>query len=78
MSTLRPVEPRRSIYNLEPQHLLARAALNLPGMTSIRICDLFPDCPDPISAESPSEVIRVARELTMRSLEGVNLEKIQA
>ena len=77
MPILQPVEPRRSIYNLEPQHLLARAALNLPGMTSIRICDLFPDCPDPISAESPSEVIRVARELTMRSLEGVNLEKIQ-
>lgn len=74
-SILQPAEPRVSVYNIDPQHLKARVA-DLPGMTSVRVADLFPDSPRPISAGFPPEVRRVMRELTLKALGKVDLSKI--
>lgn len=75
--TLKPINPRCSKYNIDPELLMTRAALDLPEMTSIRVADLFPDCPNPVSADSTVEIDNVTRQLTMRSLEKVSLEKIK-
>jgi len=57
--------------------LKTRTADILPDITALRVSELFPDCPKSISAESPSEINRITRELTLRSLEKVSLDKIQ-
>jgi len=75
-SILPPAEPRISSYNMDPQLLKSRAA-ELPGLTSVRVADLFPDSPKPVSASSPAEVRSVIRSLALQALEKVDLSKIQ-
>lgn len=74
--TLPPTEPRVSSYNIDPQLLRSRAA-QLPGLTSVRIADLFPEVPSPIAATSASDVRRTIRERTLRALEKTDLSRIQ-
>ena len=45
--TLKPADPARSQYTIEPGLLKMRAA-DLPGMTSVSFRDLLPSIPDPI------------------------------
>ena len=61
-ATLKPAEPRISNYNMDPQLLKSRA-VELPGLTSVKIAELFADSPKPISAESPDEVRGAIRQL---------------
>ena len=76
MMTLPPAEPRTSTYNIDPRLLRLRAA-NLPGLTSVRIAELFPDSPEPISATLASDVRKTIRERTLQQLERVDLSMIQ-
>ncbi|MEW6671678.1 MAG: hypothetical protein AB1427_08235 [Thermodesulfobacteriota bacterium] len=74
--TLPPVKPRPSNYNMNPELLEMRAA-HLPGMRSVRVSELFPDSPQPISAGSATEERAVIRKLTLQALAKINLEKVQ-
>jgi len=75
-ATLPPAAPRVSSYNMDPQLLKSRAA-ELPGLTSARVADLFPDAPTPIQAKSPAEVRHTIRERTLQALEKIDLSKVQ-
>ncbi|MBU2608741.1 MAG: hypothetical protein KKF26_05425, partial [Chloroflexi bacterium] len=75
-ATLPPAAPRVSSYNMDPQLLKSRAA-ELPGLTSTRVADLFPDAPTPIQAKSPAEVRHTIRERTLQALEKIDLSKVQ-
>ena len=56
--TLKPADPVRSQYTIEPG-LLKMRAVDLPGMTSISFRDLLPSIPDPIfPSEQGIEAIR--------------------
>ncbi len=74
--TLPPAAPRVSSYNLDPRLLRSRA-VDLPGLTSVRVADLFPDAPEPIRAASPSDLRQAIRQRTLQALQGVDLSKIQ-
>jgi hypothetical protein len=74
--TLPPSETRFSSYNIDPQLLRARAC-NLPGITSVRISDLFSDSPMPISETSPDGIRRIIKERTLQQLGTVRFDKIQ-
>ena len=76
IETLAPTEPRASYYNIDPKALHARAA-QLPGMRGIRIADLFPDVPRPITAESADEIREKIKADTLHQLLSVDLSKIQ-
>jgi hypothetical protein len=76
-ATLSPAMPSNSPYAIRPS-LLGERAAQLPGMTSVRISDLFPDLPKAISLESSDVIRKRVRELTLNSLKGVDLSKIQS
>jgi hypothetical protein len=72
--TLKPADPARSQYTIDPGLLKMRGA-DLPGMTSISFRDLLPSIPDPIF---PSEQgIEAIREATRESLIRVDLSRIK-
>ena len=75
-ATLPPAAPRVSSYNMDPQLLKSRAA-ELPGLTSVKVADLFPDAPTPIQAKSPAEIRHTIRERTLKALEKIDLSKVQ-
>jgi hypothetical protein len=75
--TLPPSKPRASLYNIDPQ-LLTTRVVDLPGLTSIKVAELFPDAPLPLSALSPAEIRREIRERTLQELDEVELTKIHA
>lgn len=74
--TLTPTPPRASYYNIDPRDLQMRA-IHLPGLTSVRVDDLFHDTPRPISASTPEEMARVIRVKTLSALKDIPLERIQ-
>jgi hypothetical protein len=74
--TLPPTAPSRSPYAIDPSLLNDRAA-QLPGMIGVSNSDLFPDTPRAISLDSPDVIRRTIREITLGSLGGVDLSKIQ-
>ena len=72
--TLKPADPVRSLYTIDPGSLKMRG-VDLPGMTSISFRDLLPGIPDPIF---PSERgIEAVRQATRESLTGVDMAKIK-
>lgn len=75
-STLQPTDPRVSIYNMDPK-LLKTRAVDLTELTSVKVSDLFPDSPKPISDMSPAGIRRIIRERTLQELDKVGLDKIQ-
>ncbi len=76
MKTLPPARPRISTYTLSPELLKARA-VNLPELTSVTIEELFPDAPRPVPAKSAAEIRKVIRSLTLKSLDKLDLNRIQ-
>ena len=76
MKTLPPAKPRISSYNMSPE-LLKTRAVDLPGLTSVSLGELFPDVPQPIPAKSPEEIRRVIRDRTLKALKNISLRKIQ-
>lgn len=76
MATLIPTPARVSTYNMPPEQLGERAYM-LPGMVGVRIHDLFPDADQPIDASTADETRRKIREITNKTLEKVDLSKIQ-
>lgn len=72
--TLKPAEPIKSRYTIDPTQLKMRAA-DLPFMSSILIKDLIPSIPSPIF---PSlEGIEAIKRATRRALEKVDFSKIK-
>ncbi|MBI2822152.1 MAG: hypothetical protein HYX74_07995 [Acidobacteria bacterium] len=61
---------------MDPQLLGSRAA-DLPGLTSVRVGDLFSDFPKPLPVESSAGVRQVIRKLTLETLAKVDLSRIQ-
>lgn len=76
LSTLQPVEPRASYYNISPSDLKMRA-VDLPGLISIRTKDLFPIPETPVTAASPEAMCDIIRTKTIQTLEKVNLERVR-
>jgi len=75
-TTLSPAEPRLSNYNMAPELLKSRA-VDLPGLTAVKVAELFPDSPQPIPATSAPEVRQIIQERTLKSLAKLDLGKIQ-
>lgn len=75
-STLAPTAPVTSPYAIAPDKLLKRAA-SLPGMTGVKVKELFPDTPDVISLESPEIIHERIRKDTLKALENINLSMIK-
>jgi hypothetical protein len=75
-ATLPPARPRVSSYNIDPKLLKSRAA-ELPGLTSVRVADLFSDAPHPIRADSITDLRKTVRKLTLQALGKIDLSKIQ-
>lgn len=72
--TLRPADPVRSQYTIDPV-LLKRRGADLPGMTSISVRELLPSIPLPLF---PSERgIEGVRQATREALSRVDLSKIK-
>jgi hypothetical protein len=76
MATLKPTPARISTYNMPPEQLGERAC-TLPGMVGVRIHDLFPDADQPMTVSAADETRRQIREITQKTLEKVDLGKIQ-
>lgn len=72
--TLKPADPARSQYTIEPGLLKMRGA-DLPGMTSVSFRDLLPSIPAPIFPSDQG--IEAIRRATRESLSGVDLTKIK-
>lgn len=75
-STLRPVDPRVSYYNVAPTDLKMRA-VELPGLTSVHVKDLFPIPESPITAASPDAMREIIRAKTVETLARVNLDRVR-
>src|SRR5680860_1182989 len=75
-SVLEPGAVRPSYYNIDPVQLEMRA-VELPGLTSVMVSDLFPDQYKPVPKGTPAEFCRDIRERTILTMQKVNLEKIQ-
>ena len=75
--TLQPAKARVSDYNMDHQLLKARA-IDLPGLTSVRVADLFSDTPKPVSAKSVVGLKCIIRELTLEALANTKLDKIKS
>jgi hypothetical protein len=73
-NTLRPADPIRSQYTIDPG-LLGMRGVDLPEMTSVSIKDLIPSIPSPLFPHQ--EGIEALRKATRRSLSGVNLDRIK-
>jgi hypothetical protein len=74
--TLTPAQIGKSHYSPGPELVDTRAA-DLPGLTSIKVAELFPDTPDPIPAQTPDELRRIIRNRTRAALKPIDLDKIQ-
>jgi len=74
--TLTPASLRASYYTMRPELVEDRAA-DLPGLTSVKVIDLFPDTPEPLPAKAPEEFRKVIRDRTLAALKNIKLEKIQ-
>ncbi|RJX32538.1 MAG: hypothetical protein C4525_10685 [Desulfarculus sp.] len=74
--TLEPAPARASYYNIGPDQLGMRAK-DLPGLTSVRINDLFPSQYQAVPWTSAEQLKKEIRQRTLATLAGVNLEKIQ-
>lgn len=71
---IQPIAPRASQYGIKPE-LVKDRAVNLPGMTSVLLRDLFPDLPPVIyPGEAGVAAIRTATEA---ALVNVDMSKIQ-
>lgn len=71
---IQPIAPRVSQYGIKPE-LVKKRGVELPGMTSVMLRDLFPDLPEVIY---PSEKgVAAIREAVEASLERVDMSKIQ-
>lgn len=75
-ATLPPAGPRVSSYNIDPQLLKSRAA-ELPGLTSVKVANLFQDAPRPIPVTSAQKLRHAIRERTLQALEKIDLSKVQ-
>jgi hypothetical protein len=73
--TLKPADPVRSQYTIDPSLLKMRCA-DLPGMSSVSFRDLLPSIPDPLYPchEGVEAIRRAARE----SLDQVDMSRIHA
>jgi hypothetical protein len=60
-----------------PPEQLGERACTLPGMVGVRIHDLFPDADQPMTVSAADETRRQIREITQKTLEKVDLGKIQ-
>ncbi|MDR7868666.1 MAG: hypothetical protein RIN56_17880 [Sporomusaceae bacterium] len=76
MATLTPTQARISTYNMATEQLGERACM-LPGMVGVRIHDLFPDADKPMESATSEETRLRIREITLKTLEKVDLSKIQ-
>jgi len=70
---LPPIPPRESVYGVDPSCVKDRAA-NLPGMTFVKMTDLFPDMP---SVFWPPENPKGMEQSTREALAGVNMDMIK-
>lgn len=75
-TALQPAKPRVSSYNIPPEMLKDRSA-DLPGMTGVRVVDLFPDSPQPISADSTEDLRKKIRDLTLQEMKKIDLAMIK-
>lgn len=75
-SVLEPGAVRPSYYNIDPGQLEMRA-VELPGLTSVMVSDLFPDQYKPVPKGTTEEFCRDIRDRTLSTLKKVNLERIQ-
>lgn len=73
--TLRPAEPVKSRYTIDPALLKMRAS-DLPFMSSILIRDLLPSIPSPIFPTH--EGIEAVRRATRNALEKIDFSKIKS
>ena len=74
--TLKPGEPRASYYNIEP-HKLQMRAVDLPGLTSVKIAELFPGGDQPLPGPTIETMQAEIRRRTLAALAQVNLEKVK-
>lgn len=72
-TTLMPMQPRVTQYGIAPENLKMRA-VDLAGMTSILVKELFPGIPDPIY---PGNEVSVIREHATAAISKVDLSKIK-
>jgi hypothetical protein len=75
--TLKPTEPRASYYNFDPRELQMRA-VDLPGLTSVRVAELFPSEDVPVVAPTPEQMQQEIRRRTVAALANVDLEKVRS
>jgi hypothetical protein len=73
-NTLRPADPIRSQYTMDPG-LLKMRGMDLREMTSVSIPDLIPSIPSPLFPSAGG--IEAVRKATRMALEGVDLGKIK-
>lgn len=74
--TLKPAEPRISYTNISPEALAMRAA-DLPGLTSVKVADLFPSKARPVSGQTPEELCQEIKKRTLAALSKINIERIR-
>ena len=72
-TTLKPMQPRATQYGIAPESLRMRA-VDLAGMTSVSVKELFPGIPDPIY---PGSELNVIREHANAAISKVDLSKIK-
>jgi hypothetical protein len=71
---IKPIAPRKSQYGIAPE-LVQKRGVELPGITSVLLTDLFPDLPPVIYPSS--EGVSVVRAAVEKALESVDMAKIQ-
>ena len=74
--TIKPAEPRASYYNIDPKDLKMRGA-DLPGLTSVKVSDLFPIDQRPVEAPTPEAMRAEIRRRTLSTLENIDLSKVR-
>ena len=74
--TIKPAEPRASYYNIDPKDLAMRA-VDLPGLTSVKVSDLFPIDQRPVDAPTPEAMRAEIRKRTMATLAKIDLSRIR-
>lgn len=72
---LKPVAPRASYVNMKPEDLKKRAC-EVPGMTGVRVQELFSELPDGIVTDGPETTRKIIHELTLKELENIDLSMI--
>lgn len=75
-AALSPAKLRVSTYNMPPEQVAMRFA-DLPGITGLKISDIFENCDPPMSGSSAEEIRANTRKMTLDALEHVDLSKIQ-